>query len=141
MRKALRNIAAAFGATFTVAAAGVGVFYLTNRDGWNKRAYDRIHPGMTRAEAIRALGEEPDCVVSVGRSEAWFYRGSLGDVTCRTHVAQVSELPTLYGTLQLLIGQDGKVRAVAMDGERSLRTSEGDQFASTLRLLSNSEVE
>ena len=128
---------ASLGAVGACAAA----FYLADRDGWNKRAFDRVRPGMSRAEAERALGEHPDCVVRVGRSEAWFYRGALGTVSCRSRVERLADLPTVYGTLQLLVGPDARVRAIAMDGERSLDTVSGPQFASVLKLLPASLAE
>jgi hypothetical protein len=133
-------LVAALGLT-VLGASGVGIFYLTDRDGWNKRKYDRIQTGITREELLSVLGEQPDCVVAIGRSEAWFYRGALGAVPCPSHVDQPAELPTLYGTLQILLGPDGRVRAVAMDGERSTKIPNGTLFASTLQLLPMSEVQ
>jgi hypothetical protein len=141
MTRLARLILKSFLAVTALAAGCATLFYLTDRDGWNKRAYDRIRPGMSRAELAEALGDRPDCVVSVGPSEAWFYRGALGEVRCLDHVARAEELPTLYGTLQILVGPDGRVTAVAMDGERPLKTAKGAHFASTLESLPRFEAE
>ena len=141
MARAARLILKSFLAVLALAAACATVFYLTDRDGWNKRAYDRVRPGMSRAELASALSDRPDCVITVGRSEALFYRGALGEVPCVPHVARAEELPTLYGTLQILVGPDGRVTAVAMDGERLLKTAKGEHFASTLEALPRFESE
>jgi hypothetical protein len=125
-----------------VVATSIAAFWLTDRDGWNKRHFDRIVPGMTRAELLAGLREEPDCIVRVRRSEAWFYRGAMGSVPCQTAADNPAALPTAYGTLQILVGPDGRVRAVAIDGERYLRIANGGSLpASTLQALSVSDAE
>jgi hypothetical protein len=140
MVRVARTILKSLLALTALGAGCAAVFYLTDRDGWNKRAYDRIRPGMSRSELRETLGDRPDCVISVGSSEAWFYRGALGEVPCLAHVARAEELPTLYGTLQVLVGPDGRVTAVAMDGERMLKTAKGEHFASTLASLPRFET-
>jgi hypothetical protein len=117
MRVIARRLLQGVAACLFLAASCARVFYLTDRDGWNKRKYDLIQVGMTRVEAREALGDSPDCVIPLGRAEAWFFRGAFGSVECHGPVSSVAELPSVYGALQILIGPDGRVRAVAMRRE------------------------
>jgi hypothetical protein len=91
----------------------------------NHRAYDRLALGMSSSQVREVLGRRPDCVVSVGRSTAWFFSDAWGIGSCQSSVPGPSSLPRAYDSLQVLVAADGRVAAFALDGESGLTSAKG----------------
>jgi hypothetical protein len=112
--------------------------YWTRR---NHQAYDRLMLGMTAAQVREVAGREPDCVVGVGRSSAWFFGDAWGIAQCPSGVKEPSALPRAYDSLQVLVAADGRVIAYALDGESGLTSAKGPARGQSLSELPREHLE
>lgn len=93
----------------------------------NSDAYALLHIGMGAEELIAARGT-PDCTVQIRRSKALYYWGarfSFGGIPpCPSAVSQVSQLPRMYASLQVLLDENNRIAAVAFEGEAGLKAKD-----------------
>jgi hypothetical protein len=99
----------------------------------NYRTHSRLALGM-RAEAVQHLaGRRPNCIVRLGRWQAWFYWSVIQSLdACPETVRHPSELPGGIQSLQILVGDDHVV-AYGLEGEWPIvsarRPAEGSSLA------------
>lgn len=132
--------AAAIAAAATL-ALGTWTVYDLKRSRDNHQAHQRLALGMSTAQVRALLGREPDCIVMVGRSAAWFYGDAFGVGPCPSSVAAPSSLPRAYDSLQVLVAPDGRVTAFALDGESGLTSTKGGARGQSLAELPASHIQ
>lgn len=104
-----------------------------------KRAssYSDIRPGMLETDAIRILGGVPDYVCQAGDLKVVYFfshRFLSGKRVFRDHperfpkaVTEKKQIPDVYDAIQLLVGPEGRIRAVTWNGETlHIRTASGE---------------
>jgi hypothetical protein len=107
----------------------------------NHRAHDRLALGMSSSQVREIMGRGPDCIVSVGRSTAWFFSDAWGIGQCPSSVPAPSSLPRGYDSLQVLVAPDGRVGAFALDGESGLTSAKGPARGQSLAELPPDHIE
>jgi hypothetical protein len=123
------------------------MYHRYNRKCWIKK-YSSIEINMTEQQVRSIMGDTPNFMCKYAQCKIIYYfsGGPFSDERkvliypekYPKDVTEIQQIPFIYDALQILIGPDGKVRAIAWNGENAIiHTYEGNVKGSDITKIPN----